>query len=128
MIEFVVVAVGRLWKTPFSKACVKVEGGGLGASFAQAVRRPTRPPCGKVGLGGGASFPQGGRRRVGKYDQAGAIAGSRWNTWSRWLLQARKGSDAVDRRSLGSSPSTSKVAASRIPPLEPERLLEDKLG
>lgn len=105
MTEFVVAVVGRLWKTRFSKACVKVEGGGLGASFAQ-----------------------GGRRRVGKCDQAGAIGGSRWNTWSRWLLQARKGSDAVDRRSLGSSPSTSKVAASRIPPLEPERLLEDKLG
>lgn len=89
MSEFVVAVVGRLWKTRFSKACVKVEGGGLGASFAQAVRRPTWPPCGKVGLGGGASFPQGGPRSVGKYDQAGAIAGSRWNTWSCWLLQAR---------------------------------------
>lgn len=128
MIEFVVVVVGRLWKTSFSKACVKVEGGGLGASFAQAVRRPTRPPCGKVGLGGGASFPQGGRRRTGRREPAGGIPESSWNTWSCSLLQARRGSDAVDRRSLGSSPLTSKVAASRIPPLEPERLLEDKLG
>ena len=63
MMVFVVVVVDRLWKTPFSKACVKVEGGGWGASFAQGVRRTTGPPCWKVGLGGGASFPQGGRRR-----------------------------------------------------------------
>lgn len=53
MMVVVVAVVDRLWKTAFSKACVKVEGGGLGASFAQAVRRTTGSPCGKVGLGGG---------------------------------------------------------------------------
>ena len=114
--EFVVVVVGRLWKALLSKACVKVEGGGLGASFAQAVRRSTGPPCGKVGLGGGVSFPQGGRRRAAACERAGNTSGSSWNAWPHLLLKIGKGSDAVDRRSLGSSPSRSKLAASRFPP------------